>query len=607
MIIGETFDQNAKDVVMKLQEEWNENELLIGSITDSNRQYRQVNYNSCTEKHTHSTKIVAWRNDKAVSQLTVATKNQDLHNISIVIDDFVAGTNRLASEHISATFVKSVMAYTGMAGYGSPTRPIPDGNREEATEVLYSAHPIDLPAYHLQNIWLTIDIPADTAAGDYLGKIKIVADELKTPLEFIYSLKVQDLVLCDGVDFKHGGFDIELWQNPYAVAEYYNLVPFSEEHFAVLRPHMQKYKEIGGCALTVTIVDEAWGGQTYSKNTVKFPSMVKWRCSADGSFSFDYTDFDKWVTFNRTLGLGDKIVAYSLVPWTNRIRYFDERDQTYKILDVQVGTAIYEAVWRMFLKHFMIHTEEKGWKDFIYIGIDERGFHEQAFDLVESIVGEDGLPFKIAGAMDSFVDKKALAMRVTDLTVGSVAIKAHLTEFNDMIKEREELELRTTMYTCTGHIPGSFSLSDPGESYWTMLYAASVGAKGYLRWAYDSWVENPLEDTTHNAFEAGDTFLIFPDEKNATEPISKSSQRLEKLAEGVRDVNKILMLKKIAPMYENRIEGLLKTIKPTYEHNSLYLTEKGKKELAEDIWEFKQSLHDLAEEIIEYLHAVPRS
>jgi hypothetical protein len=27
---------------------------------------------------------------------------------------------------------------------------------------------------------------------------------------------------------------------------------------------------------------------------------------------------------------------------------------------------------------------------------------------------------------------------------------------------------------------------------------------GFLRWAYDAWVADPLNDTTHNAFEAGD-------------------------------------------------------------------------------------------------------
>ncbi len=125
------------------------------------------------------------------------------------------------------------------------------------------------------------------------------------------------------------------------------------------------------------------------------------------------------------------------------------------------------------------------------------------------------LKLKSAGAMDGFVEKKDLAMRVDDLNVGSIAVKAHPQQFEEIRQAREDAGLRTTIYTCTGHKPGNFSLSAPGESYWTMMYSYSVGGEGYLRWAYDSWVENPLEDTTHNAFEAGDWFLVFPDDSEA--------------------------------------------------------------------------------------------
>ena len=56
---------------------------------------------------------------------------------------------------------------------------------------------------------------------------------------------------------------------------------------------MGLYKNAGGHAITTTIVEEAWAGQTYGEGTVKFPSMVKWTKKADGKWSFDYTDFDK--------------------------------------------------------------------------------------------------------------------------------------------------------------------------------------------------------------------------------------------------------------------------------------------------------------------------
>lgn len=57
--------------------------------------------------------------------------------------------------------------------------------------------------------------------------------------------------------------------------------------------------------------------------------MVKWTKKADGKWSFDYTDFDKWVTFNKdVMKIGDKIVCYSIAPWTNSVVYYDEATKT---------------------------------------------------------------------------------------------------------------------------------------------------------------------------------------------------------------------------------------------------------------------------------------
>ena len=82
-----------------------------------------------------------------------------------------------------------------------------------------------------------------------------------------------------------------------------------------------------------------------------------------------------------------------------------------------------------------------------------------------------------------------------------------------LLQEREQKGFRTTLYSCTEHIPGNFSLSMPAESYWSVINAGKLETAGFLRWAYDAWVENPLEDATHNAFEPGDCFLLYPSEK----------------------------------------------------------------------------------------------
>ena len=67
------------------------------------------------------------------------------------------------------------------------------------------------------------------------------------------------------------------------------------------------------------------------------------------------------------------------------------------------------------------------------------------------------------------------------------------------------------------------------------LYAASKNFTGFLRWAYDSWVEDPLYDTNHVTWAAGDCFLVYPN--------ARSSIRFERLREGIVDFEKIRILR----------------------------------------------------------------
>ena len=139
---------------------------------------------------------------------------------------------------------------------------------------------------------MEFSIPKDAVAGTYTTKVKVTADDIETPLEFTYTIKVQNVTLPDASTFGQT-FDIELWQYPYSVAEYYNVEPFSDKHFELLKSGMEIYKSIGGHAITTTISEDAWAGQTYSKKEVHYPSMIKWTKNSDGSFSYDYTNFDK--------------------------------------------------------------------------------------------------------------------------------------------------------------------------------------------------------------------------------------------------------------------------------------------------------------------------
>ena len=68
-------------------------------------------------------------------------------------------------------------------------------------------------------------------------------------------------------------------------------------------------------------------------------------------------------------------------------------------------------------------------------------------------------------------------------------------------------------------------------------HAAAKGYDGFLRWAYDSWTADPLHDTRHVNWPAGDCWLVYPG--------VRSSIRFERLREGIIDHEEIRILRQL--------------------------------------------------------------
>lgn len=573
---------------------------LGGTVTDHNTQYTQKRFAEVSVKKNRSETLHAWKNDRAVSELVLSAIGGDFTNVTIQASDLTDGKKKITKDNVTATFIRSTKAYAYGYIYGNDVPAATEDNRAEASDILWQTTPIAIKADTLQPVWVEFAIPKTAKSGTYKTQLTVTADQLTQPLVFDYEVRVQNAELPDNYS---DTFDIELWQYPYTSAEYYNVEPFSEEHLEIMKSSMELYKKIGGHAITASIIEDAWNGQTYSANAVHYPSMIKWIKNGD-TFTYDYTDFDKWVSFNKSLGIGDKIVLYSVAPWHNSFTYWENGELVREVFYIQPtnGSAYYTenytTLWTDFLTDLVAHLTEKGWFDDSYIGIDEQGFSSTAFDLIESVKNKDGKCLKTAGAMDSFIEKKNLAMRVTDLNVGDTAAAAHQAEFDQLLKDREAKGLRTTLYSCTGHRPGNFSLSAPVESYWSIVNAGKSGTAGFLRWAYDAWVEDPLNDTTHSKFEPGDCFLIYPDEKTARDPISRSSVRLERMAEGVRDVNKLAVIEKEAPQMKTEIEKLYAGISTTARGNKAFLTDAQIATLSDEMDTFQAGIADLTDQYI---------
>lgn len=293
-----------------------------------------------------------------------------------------------------------------------------------------------------------------------------------------------------------------------------------------MEPYWRMLAEAGQKCLTVSLFHYPWGAQVYDG----FEEMITWTRNSDGSWEYDFSLLDKYVTYAERMGMDDKINCYSMIPWTNRFRYIDGTTGDWKELTAKPGEPAYEAHWEPFLQALERHVQKKGWVGRFTIAMDERP--EKDVIAVHSVLRKYAPSLRIACATNSppktfGIDEWSPALR-----------PSHPVDPEVIRKRNDSPGLITTFYVCCSPArPNTFTHSPPAESAWMGLFAAAHNRSGFLRWAYNSWNENPFHDTKYwaKSWAAGDCFMIYPG--------PRSSIRFERLREGIQDYEKIRILR----------------------------------------------------------------
>ena len=210
----------------------------------------------------------------------------------------------------------------------------------------------DLPASTARPIWVSLDIPAATPPGLYRGTIDVSSDKGRATLRT--QITVQDQTLPPPGDWK---FRLDLWQNPWVIAWYYHVAPWSEEHQALLKEHLRLYAEAGGKYITTYAVQSPWSDNSYMIEG----TMIEWTKRSDGTWKFDYDIFDRYVRLAMAAGITKAITIYTPLPWGNRFRYLDERSGNYVYETWAPDSGTFASVWRAFLSDLKRHLEQRGW------------------------------------------------------------------------------------------------------------------------------------------------------------------------------------------------------------------------------------------------------
>jgi len=466
--------------------------------------------------------LTGWMGEKLSAQFVIST-NRDLKNVSVEVSDIVAKNYKISKWNTERGFVRYVMTDElnkdgkGACGLRPNTA---DWDSTLVADVIDHVTPtLDIKKNTTQPVWVSVNVPRENIIkGMYRGTVTVKEDG-KVLAELPITVTVKNRTLPEPKDW---AFHLDLWQNPYSVARYYNVEPFSQEHFDLMRPIMKRYADAGGKVITASIMHKPWNGQTYDP----FESMVTWMKKADGTWWFDYTVFDKWVEFMMSLGVKKEINCYSMVPWRLSFQYFDQASNQFKFFNGKPGEPAYEEFWMRMLKSFAEHLKEKGWFEITHIAMDERPLKDMLATIDVVYKADPDFKLSLAGTYH-----KELLEHLDDYCI-TLAEKFAPEE----IAKRKAEGKVTTYYTCcTEPRPNTFTFSPLAEAEWLGWWAAKINVDGYLRWALNSWVKDPLRDSRFTAWAAGDCYILYPG--------GRTSTRFERLIEGIQAYEKMRILR----------------------------------------------------------------
>ncbi len=444
--------------------------------------------------------LKAWRGERSSCQLAVYTGYAQARlRVS-------CSPLRMGNEEIAAT--ASMVRYT-KAGQRITADII--GSETECSHSAGAHRPI----------WYAVDVPQDAQPGTYRGTITVSAPGCEPVVQQV-TLEVLPATLPEPGDWK---IHLDLWQYPYSVARWHDVEPWSDAHFAIMRPLMKRLAEAGQKCITCTLLDEAWNAQTYDW----YPSMVRWVRGKDGVMRYDYSVLDKWLHFmHDEIGIREQISCYSMLPWHLSIKYYDEQSGEVAVVKAEPGKPEFEAMWAPFLRDFHRHMQEKGWAEKTCIAIDERP--DRMVREAMRLVRENAPLFRIASAVDK---PSELTREVYNI---SPVITHADSALGPLLRERKAEGKITTFYVCMQPlVPNTYTTSAPAEAEWLGIFAAANHLDGFLRWAYNAWNRNPLQSTDFGYWTTGDCFLVYPG--------NLSSIRFERLRDGIEEYEKINQLR----------------------------------------------------------------
>lgn len=406
--------------------------------------------------------LKAARNEREDAQICVRT-NAPVKELSVSFSSLV-GTNgaRLSEKCLRHDFVGYVPCHENTQHNGNGAHIIrrapdffPDPFLEQPV--------ISLLPNLTQPIWITVAVPEDAAAGEYRGTVTVKADTEN--VEIPIRVTVWNFTLP-----KTSRLWMTNWFFTGGMESWYKAEPFSERWWQV-----------------VEYVAQNMGEHRQNVILTHLSTLIRTTRKGKG-FTYDYTNFDRWVSTFDKYGCAEIIEGGHLGgragDWNSpfvwghfTVHNEDESKET--LQPAPVDDKARQALVKDFLQNLKKHLEEKGWYErFIIHLADEpvaanvESWREMSKFVSEVLPGVRRIDAVMCEGLDGFVE-----IRVPQIQ-----------EVKDApIPKGEEL----WFYTCLapqGAFPNRFLDFSSLKTRILHWLNWRYGATGYLHWGYAHWV-----------------------------------------------------------------------------------------------------------------------
>lgn len=333
------------------------------------------------------------------------------------------------------------------------------------------------------------------------------------------------------------------WFHTDCIMTHYGITAFSDTYWQYVKNFLKVAVEHGmNMVLTPLFtppLDTKVGGE---RPTVQLVGVKL----ADGKYSFDFTNLDKWIAMCDEVGIKYFELSHLFTQWGAKkcpkiVAQVDGKEQRIFGWDTKASGKKYTEFLTAFAAAFKPYLKQKGIEERVYFHVSDEPFasvirpYRKASKIINELFGE----YKIMDALSNLKFYKKGLVRLP------VAANDHIEPFIGVVPD-------LWTYYCCVQVKGVSNkfFSMPSQRNRVLGYQMyKYDVKGFLHWGYNFWYKqfsvgpvDPFTETDAGGnFPSGDSYVVYPGENG----VPLISLRYKVFYDAFQDMRALQLLEKL--------------------------------------------------------------